>query len=143
MKTKLALLILAMTVLLAACGGGGNSASEKASLEYVNVFLNGTDQEKKEKFVEDYVHADIAPLFQMLMAADNGDSQGDEYKNAKVAESTTFKEDGDTVEAVLIQADGDKEVIVLLMEGKIAFAFPKTGENDEAFNSARSNFKTK
>ena len=146
MNMKAAVLFIVVAMLLAACGGGGSpssSAAEKAALEYVEVFINGSDTEKKEQFIIDYVHADIAPLFQMGLAFEGDEAKEPAYMNAKAVETVSYSEEGQTVQAVLVKADGDKEIIVLFLDDKIAFAFPKSEaeEADGTYDEMRSRFK--
>lgn len=127
MKKAFVLIILCV-VLLSGCGAAsGNSKHEQLALDYINQFVNSSDAEEKAKFLEDHIHPEIQPLFQLgLNAVSNEDSQ---YVNAKVLGSSEYNEE-DVVDGaiVLISADGDKEAIVLINEGKIAFLFTPTSE---------------
>ncbi|MDF2935999.1 MAG: hypothetical protein K0Q90_1372 [Paenibacillaceae bacterium] len=122
-------------------------ASEKLAQEFVNVMMNGTDAEAKKKFIADNVHDDLKPLFELLP---NGEKNPvsptyEAIKNPKPVETVKIEEDGQKAEAVLVQGDSKKEAVILLMDGKIGFAFtPDSADADanEMYAQMRKEFKT-
>ncbi|MBP1994053.1 hypothetical protein [Paenibacillus eucommiae] len=123
------------------------SKNEELALEYVNVFLNGEDKEAKDKFVKDHVVPEIQPVFEMAAAlgggpADQGDST---YVNPLVMESVNYDTDGEKAEVILIQADEGKELMIMIIEGKLAMAFNNENSGSEmmeGYADIRAKFKT-
>lgn len=121
--------------------------SEKMALEFVNVMMNGTDAEARKKFIADNVHDDAKPLYELMP---NGEKNPmtptyEAIKNPKAAETIKIVEDGQTAEAVLVQGDEKKETVILLMDGKVGFAFGPGGTDadaNEMYAEVRKQFKT-
>ncbi|MNP51390.1 hypothetical protein D3C76_1457050 [compost metagenome] len=66
-------------------------------------------------------------------------------KNSKAVETIKIEEDGQTAEAVLVQGDDKKEAVILLMDGKVGFAFTPgsaDAEANEMYAEMRKQFKT-
>lgn len=106
--------------------------------EFVNVMMNGTDAEAKKKFIADNVHDDVKPLFELMTPSYEA------IKNPKPVETVKIDEDGQKGEAVLIQGENKKETVILLMDGKIGFAFtPNSADADQnkMFTEIRNQFK--
>jgi hypothetical protein len=140
------LIFLMILIVVAGCSSTGQgkkslSANEKSALEYVEVFVNGSDKAAKEKFVADKVHPDIAPIFKLGIGADSTEK----VKNPRVMESVSYEANGLKGETVLVQGDEKKEMIVLLMEGKVGFIFRSDGQDADAqknYSQLRAQFKT-
>lgn len=118
------------------------SDTEAVALEYVNVFLNGSDGEAKKVFITDNVYPDAQPLFQMIQSVETPDDQ--KLKNPQVLESTHYSDEGGMkVEAVLIQgqkaSNPKSELIVLISDLKIIWATDSSDQ--ETFGEARKVFK--
>lgn len=121
--------------------------TEKMALDFVNVMMNGTDAEARKKFIAENVHDDAKPLYELM---DNGEKNPmtptyEAIKNPKAAETIKIVEDGQTAEAVLVQGDEKKETVILLMDGKVGFAFGPDGADPEAnemYAEVRKQFKT-
>lgn len=139
MKSKF--IIFAMIIALLAGCGGGQKSEEKLALEYINNFVNATDKDTKAKFVSEKIHPDIKKLFELLQSQVLSEDQM--YKNPRAVESIDNENDGKKGSAVLIQADksggGTKEMIILVVDNKIALGFPS---DNEQFKQFRSKFKT-
>lgn len=118
------------------------STAEKIALEYVTVFINGADKASKEKFVHEKVHADTQPIFSLGVTSEPAETT---YPNPRIIESTTYESNGQKSEIILVQADGNKEIIVLMHESKLGFVFTSNSQDTDfakAFNEMRSKFKT-
>ncbi|CAH8771335.1 hypothetical protein [Paenibacillus dendritiformis] len=143
---KLSAIFLVCLLVLVGCGaGGGQSKDEGLVLDYINTFVNGTDVDAKTKFVEENVHPDIKPLF--ALGQNNVTDESKMYKDPKVMESIDYEESGKKGTLVLARGtvDGkEKEIIVLVMEGKIGFGFTPDGEGElkTGYDEMRAKFKT-
>lgn len=171
MKTKLAILLLLTAAALTGCGSDNNgnnteksnnasqpingqtaapskapkklSAAENVALDYVNIFLNGSDEEAKKTFIQDHVYPDAQPLFQLAQAIETPDDH--KLKDPQVIESADYSgDDNMKVEAVLIQGEEgnnpQSELIVFITDKKVLMASDSSDE--ESFGQARSAFKT-
>ncbi|MCR8644215.1 hypothetical protein NV379_16295 [Paenibacillus sp. N1-5-1-14] len=118
---------------------------EKLALSYVNEFLNETDPKKKTKFVTDYVHKEVKPIFEI--AALNIPTAENMYINSRVIESMAGDDVGQK-HFILIQADSKsgnmKEIIVLVVDKKIGLGLTpgKEKEANSKFEELREFFKT-
>lgn len=143
---KISAIFLICVLVLVGCGGGQASKDEALALDYINTYLNGTDKEAKEKFVEEKVHPEAMPLFAMGIGLVTPEKNM--YKNPKVIESTEYEKDGEKGTLVLLSGtvDGkDKEMIVLTMDGKIGFGFEPDSKSEsmkKSYDEMRSKFKT-
>ncbi|MDT3427789.1 hypothetical protein J2Z22_003365 [Paenibacillus forsythiae] len=117
------------------------SDSEKIALEYVTVFLNGTDLEAKKKFVADNIYPDVQPIFQL--AASQESTESSKLHNPKVLESKDYTDkEGGKNKIVLIEGEKSSvpksELIILIKNNKIGWA---TGpSNKETFDVIRKEF---
>ncbi|OBZ13326.1 hypothetical protein [Bacillus sp. FJAT-26390] len=147
MKKSLLLSFILIISLLSGCSSAANeekklTAGEQLSLDYVNVFLNGSDLDAKKKFVEEKVHNDVKPVFNLAAAAETAEEN--KLLNPKLIESIEYEEEGVKGSVNLIHADGDKEIIMMITEGKIMWGYTSTDEDEQtkvAFNELRSKFK--
>ncbi|MGZ9585536.1 hypothetical protein [Paenibacillus marinisediminis] len=143
---KIAVLFVLMSVIFAGCGSS-NKADEKLAVDYINSFMNATDVEAKKKFVEENVHPDIKPLFQLGQS--NVLEESEMLKDPKVIESIDYEEKGKKGTLVLINGsvNGEQnEIIVLILEGKLGFAFNSNVDNEalkKTYDEMRSEFKAK
>lgn len=64
------------------------SESEKLALDYVEIFLNGSDIEAKKKFVSENILPDVQPIFQMAESTET--PENNKLKNASVIESADY-----------------------------------------------------
>ncbi|WP_052410310.1 hypothetical protein [Paenibacillus durus] len=118
------------------------SDSEKLALEYVNVFLNGSDLEAKKKFVTDNIHPDVQPIFQLVQSDETTDDK--KLKNPQVIESKDYTDaKGKTDKVVLIQGEKSSiprsELIVLITDNKVGWATDPSDK--ETFNNIRKVFE--
>lgn len=118
------------------------SGTETVALEYVNTFLNGSDEAAKTKFITDNVYPDAQALFQIIQAVEIPDDQ--KLNNPEVIESEHYSDEGGMkVEAVLIRGEKGtnpkSELIVLLTDKKIIWATDSSDQ--ETFGEARKAFK--
>lgn len=94
------------------------SESEKLALDYVEIFLNGSDIEAKKKFVSENILPDVQPIFQM--AESNVTPENNKLKNASVIESADYTDkDGGKDKIVLIQGEkssSSSELIVFIKD---------------------------
>ncbi|GKU78577.1 hypothetical protein [Paenibacillus sp. L3-i20] len=124
-------------------GGGKMTAGEKMALNYVTIYLNGNDEEAKRKYVEESIHPDVAMLFQLGAASIAPEDQ--HYKNPSVLDTVKHKaEDGTDGNLTLIKAEDGREIIVLLIDQKVTFAFVSDNEAEDmkaSFDSLRAKFK--
>jgi len=151
MKKSIVLLFLVM--ILTACGGNGDksgtsskgtkklTASEQIAIDFINLFRNSSEVEAKQKFIEDSVHPEMQPLFSMLVNAETDEDTM--LLNPQVVKSTTYAIDGeDDGELVLVKADNQKEVIILISESKFAWLFEAdVEETKQAYEELKTNFK--
>lgn len=117
------------------------SATEAVALEYVNIFINGSDGEAKKAFITKNVYPDAQPLFQMIQSETPDDQK---LKSPRVLESAHYSDEGGMkVEAVLIQgqkaSNSKNELIVLITDQKILWATDSSDQ--ETFGEARTVFK--
>lgn len=117
---------------------------EKLALAFYEVYVKGTDAEAKEKFINEHVYAETAPLF--LFGADEEGS--DDYKDVKIIESIHKKEDGEEGTLVLThstnQKGGLEESIAAFINGKFVMTYSPFAEDAEyrtAFEDLRGEFK--
>lgn len=108
----------------------------------MNIYLNGTDTEAKKKFIEDQVHPEVQPIFEL--ASSSITEEDNKFPNPKVIESKEIENEGEKATITLIQGDGDKEFIALILEEKYGWGFISTSTSEEvktAFEEMRSEFK--
>lgn len=118
------------------------TADEQLSLDYINVYLNGTDVEAKKKFVEDNVRDDMKPLF--TLGANSVTEENEMYKNPVVEGSADYDTSGVKGTAVLIKNDSEKELIALVFEGKLGIVFNSEDTDvsvKKSFDDMRSKIK--
>jgi predicted small lipoprotein YifL len=122
-------------------------ANEEIALEYINVFLNGNDKDAKEKYLQDKVHPESKPIFQLI--ASLGMSQPNVYREPKVIESVDHTDNGKKLRLVLIRGEDDKgkkEAIVSIYEGKLSFVFLpnaiKEEKDKKTYEDIRGKFKS-
>lgn len=117
------------------------SASEKLALNYVEIFLNGSDLEAKKKFVVENIHPDVQAIFKMAESTET--SENNKLKNPAVVESVDYKDaDGKKDKLVLVQgekASSKNEVIIFIKEDKVGWGY--SSDDNEAFNKVRKLFK--
>ncbi|WP_270167322.1 hypothetical protein [Paenibacillus sp. SYP-B4298] len=128
---KKSIMIMLMVALVLTGCGGKTSASEQLALDYVHVFVNGSDQEARKKFVENNVHEEMKPLFELGLKASeaNGDEATNTFPNPKVVKSINYEEKGDKMDAVLLKGDADVEMIVINVDSKFGMAFRSDAED--------------
>lgn len=126
------------------------SDSERLSIEFINVFLNGTNKEEMEKFLKDKIHADSQPLYQLVVSMGAAEPEKNVYRDPVVVESTKIDDQGKQVDLLLITGKDDagkqKEIITMIKDGKFMIALTpnSTAENDKkAYSELREKFKTK
>ncbi|MBH5317089.1 hypothetical protein I6N90_04605 [Paenibacillus sp. GSMTC-2017] len=117
------------------------AAAEKLALEHVTVFINGSDEETKKKYVEEKIHADSKAAYQIVTEVLSSNQQ---FVNPKVIETIEPTDNKKADSLTLIRDDNNKEVIVYILEGKMSWAFSSEDESEAlmvAFEEARSEFK--
>ncbi|MFE4709727.1 hypothetical protein ACFRAM_02530 [Paenibacillus sp. NPDC056722] len=118
------------------------NAYEKTALEYVNVFMNGTDPEAKKAFITDNIHTEVQPIFQLLAAKEVPESS--KLQDPKVLESQDYKDkEGKKNKIVLIEGTKsslpNSEIIVLFVDEKIVWVTSATDK--QTFDVVRKEFK--
>lgn len=118
------------------------SATEAVALDYVNIFVNGSDMEAKKNFITQNVYPDAQPVFQMAQSIETPGNH--KLKNPQVLESVDYADENDMkVEAVLIQGEEasnpKSELIVLISDKKVLWATDSSDQ--DTFGEARSAFK--
>jgi hypothetical protein len=123
----------------------GNSP-EDIAIEYVNLFLNGSDKDAKTKFWTDKIVSDTQPLYQLALNFSDGSNV---FRDPKVVEKTAFDEQGKKGDLVLVQGTDDagakKETVIMTMDGKFVVAlFPNSKDADtkKKYDDIRARFKT-
>lgn len=106
--------------------------AEQLALDYVKIYINGTDLEANEKFVEDNVHPDAKPLFELGTGITE---KSDDVKNPVVKGSTDYDFPEVKGMATLIAGDGGAEIIVLTLENKVVMAYSPNDTTEEAKNT--------
>ncbi|RJE86699.1 hypothetical protein D3P07_16035 [Paenibacillus sp. 1011MAR3C5] len=118
--------------------------AQKLALDHVNIYLNGSDVTKKQKYVEESVNPEVASLF--LLGAASIRKEEEKFINPTVAETVDFTgENGAKGTLTLIKADNNREIIVLVMDSKVTFAFfneNNSGEMQETYEKMRAHFKS-
>ncbi|WP_449602750.1 hypothetical protein [Paenibacillus sp. Marseille-Q9583] len=119
------------------------SESEKLALDYVEIFLNGSDIEAKKKFVSENILPDVQPIFQMAESTET--PENNKLKNASVIESADYTDkDGGKDKIVLIQGEkssSSSELIIFMKDDKIGWGYSSNDKNKEPFNEMRKFFK--
>lgn len=115
--------------------------NEKMALEYINVFLNGSDKEVREAFISEKIHPDVQSFFQLVINVQVPDA--DKLNDPKVIESAEYTDaEGGKDTAILIQGkkgtNPNSELIVLFKDNKITWGIHS---NDEDFTKLRNSFK--
>ncbi|NWL86094.1 MULTISPECIES: hypothetical protein [unclassified Paenibacillus] len=139
-------ILFAAVIILSGCSSNNAadskklSSDEKLALSYVTDFYNGT-KEDREKFVEESVHPEIQALFRLGAASEA--SEDKKLKDPKVAESVPYDDEDGKGAVVLIQAANHQEMIVLIIDNKVAFGYAasENAESQELFDQMRSQFK--
>lgn len=122
------------------------SEDESLALEYVNIFVNGTNIENKKQFVKNKVHPDVQQIFKLGESSISPENK--RFMNPEVIESIPFSSQGKKGHYVLIHSKDEsgkiKEIIILTADGKVAFGYSNSPKEDEnkAFEKVRSDFKT-
>jgi len=120
------------------------SDEENMALDYINVYINGSDLDAKKSFVEEKVHADVKSVFQL--AANSETPEKNKLLKPEVNGSVDYESEGKKGKLVLIQGEKSgaaSEFIVLIMEGKVGWAFSPDEKNEdlkEQFNKMRKLF---
>lgn len=119
------------------------SDSEKLAVDYVEIFLNGSDIEAKKKFVSENIHPDVQPIFQMSESSET--PENNKLKNASVIESADYTDkEGGKEKIVLIQGEkssSSSELIIFIKDDKIGWGYSSNDNNKEPFNEMRKFFK--
>jgi len=140
-------ILFAAVIILSGCssnkaaGPKNLSSDEKLALSYVTDFYNGS-KEDREKFVEEKVHPEVQALFRLGAGSEVSEDQ--KLKDPKVAESVPYEDEDGKGSIVLIQAADDQEMILLIIDEKVAFGYAaaESAESQEVFDQMRSQFKT-
>jgi hypothetical protein len=118
------------------------SAEEKMALDYVNIYLNGTDKEAKKKFVEEQIRPDTQSIF--ALGQNLVPTEEEMFKNPVVIDEEDYETSGMKGKVVLVQNDAKEELIMLILEGKLGFVY-KSGSDEAdvkaAFDDMRALFK--
>ncbi len=119
------------------------SKSEKLALDYVEIFLNGSDIEAKKKFVSENILPDVQPIFQMTESTET--PENNKLKNVSVIESADYtNKDGEKDKIVLIKGEkssSSSELIIFIKDDKIGWGYSSNDKNKEPFNEMRKFFK--
>lgn len=122
------------------------SDDESLALGYVTTYLNGTDIEKKKKFVKDGIHPESQKIFQLLESRVT--EEENRFPDPNVVESVPFENKGKKGYYVLIHSKNDKgktkEIIILTTDKKVAWGFTNSAqaEQKKAFDEVRVALKT-
>lgn len=117
------------------------SATDQLALDYVNLFLNTTDLDEKQKFVEDHVHEETKTYFELDAMAVHEDRM---FKNPVLAGTTDYETGGQKGEIALLKNDSGKELILWILDGKLHWVFHSDNTEAEfkkAFEEMRAEFK--
>lgn len=117
---------------------------EQLAIDYVNVYLNGTDVEAKKKFVDEKVHPETKQLYELAVSMVTEENK--RFLNPKVVETKDYENAGAKGTLTLIEGDGDKEFIALIMDNKFSWGFISTETTEQfkqAFDEMRALFKSK
>lgn len=112
---------------------------EQIALDYVNIYINGTDAEANKKFVADHIHPDAIPLFSM--GVDIID-ESDNMSNPTVKGSAKYDDPDLKGVITLVEDDNGAGVIVLSVDGKIAMAY-SSSDTVEEMKAAYDEMKAK
>ncbi|HEY4391510.1 MAG TPA: hypothetical protein VGN02_09210 [Paenibacillus sp.] len=145
--TKFLSILFAAVIILSGCSSNKAadsktlSSDEKLALSYITDFYNGT-KEDREKFVEESVHPEVQALFRLGAAGEV--SEDEKLNDPKAVESVPYDDEDGKGSIVLIQAADDKEMIVLVIDDKVAFGYTasENAESQELYDQMRSQFKT-
>ncbi|MNB83173.1 hypothetical protein D3C75_300040 [compost metagenome] len=119
------------------------TASEKLALNYVEIFLNGSDIEAKKKFVSENILPDVQPIFQMAESTET--PENNKLKNPTVIETADYTDkDGGKDKLVLIQGEkssSNSELIIFIKDDKVGWGYSSNDKDKDAFNEVRKLFK--
>jgi len=126
-KSMLAAALLLLALLTAACGGGKGentpNSHEQLALGYVNDFLNETSEEARNTYVQEHVHPEYQQLYSTDSPMPDGPIQALPLSNPEVYKSISDVQSEENGVAVWLKGEDNKEVIVLIIEGKVATGF--------------------
>lgn len=117
---------------------------EKLVIDYINIFLNGSDLEAKGKFLDDNIHPDVKSMFSLVVKRETPDEN--KLLSPEVVDSVDYEEAGKKGTMTLIKGTKngkESEMIFIVMDGKIGWGFSdseKTEQLQKAFTTARSKF---
>lgn len=117
------------------------SAHESLALDYVNIFLNGSDLDAKKTFVENNIHPDVAPIF--AMSAGVVATEDKQLADPTVVKSVPYEGGGQKGTMVLLQGKHqteDAEMIILIVDDKVSWAYDSgdlSQEGKQAFDAVK------
>lgn len=120
------------------------SAHESLALDYVNIFLNGSDLDAKKTFVENSIHPDVAPIF--AMSAGVVAAEDKQLADPSVVKSIPYEGGGKKGTMVLLQGKHqteDAEMIILIVDDKVSWAYDSgdlSQEGKQAFDEVKAMF---
>lgn len=116
------------------------TADEQLALDYVNIYLNGSDIDAKKQFVSENVRNDVKSIFEL--GASSVSEEKNMIKSPEVLGSSDYETSGMKGNIVLISGESGNEIIMLVLEGKIGWGY-NSNSADEAVKKTFDEMKSK
>ncbi|UED76114.1 hypothetical protein [Brevibacillus sp. DP1.3A] len=134
---KFLIACVASLLLLSGCGGGTHDTEKKLAVEYVNVMLQGNDEEAKKTFIQNNVLPEAQPI--MTLAMNMQSDKSNVISEPEVVDAVA-QEKGVIVLLRGKKGDGSEtEQLVVFAEGKVIMA-PSSDPNNEIYKQLREKF---
>jgi hypothetical protein len=124
---KLIFSMLVLILALTGCGGNNKSSElderERLALDYVNSFLNETSEEARNAYLETHIQEEYQIFYKPGSPMPDGPLVPAAFPNPKVYKSTSSVTNEENGEAIWLKGDEGKELLVLIIDGKVAYGF--------------------
>ncbi|MUT67381.1 hypothetical protein [Paenibacillus sp. NEAU-GSW1] len=109
-------------------------SDDNLALEFIEVYINGSNVKQKKKFLDEKISSDVQTIF--LFGAHSEREEADKFLNPKQMKKKEYELEGKKGSLILFNNDQNKELIVDINEGKIAWYY-SASDNKEQFDIIR------